>query len=111
MLRSIYFSICESNLNYCLLIWAQNYNTISRLVIVQKKAPSIMNFPPRNSHTSPLSRKTSVLKFKDKVSLENMSFISKSINNLLPFLLINWFFFSSDGHKYNTSWSSNDKPP
>ena len=63
-----------------------------------------MNYQPRNSHTSP-----AVLKFKDKINLENILFISKSINNLLPSLFNNWFVFSSDTHKYNTSWSSNDK--
>ena len=67
-----------------------------------------MNFQPQNSHTSPLFRKTSVLKFKDKLNFENILFISKSINNLLPSLLNNWFVFSSDTHKYNASWSSND---
>ena len=68
-----------------------------------------MNFQPRNSHTSPLFRKTFILKFKDKINLENILFISKSINNLLPSLFNNWFVFSSVTHKYNTSWSSNDK--
>ena len=42
-----------------------------------------MNFQPQNSHTSPLFGKSSVLKFKDKINLENIAFISKSINNLL----------------------------
>ena len=109
ILRSIYFAIFESNLNYCSLVWAQNYNAINRLVILQKKALRIMNYQPRNSHTSPLFRKAAVLKFKDKINLENILFISKSINNLLPSLFNNWFVFSSDTHKYNTSWSSNDK--
>ena len=44
-----------------------------------------------------------------KINLENILFISKSINNLLPSLFNNWFVFSSDTHKYNTSWSSDDK--
>ena len=109
ILRSIYFAIFESNLNYCSLVWAQNYNVINRLVILQKKALRIMNYQPRNSHTSPLFRKAAVLKFKDKINLENILFISKSINNLLPSLFNNWFVFSSDTHKYNTSWSSDDK--
>ena len=109
ILRSIYFAIFESNLNYCSLVWAQNYNAINRLVILQKKALRIMNYQPRNSHTSPLFRKAAVLKFKDKTSLENILFISKSINNLLPSLFNNWFVFSSDIHRYNTSWSSDDK--
>ena len=68
-----------------------------------------MNYQPRNSRTSPLFRKDAVLKFKEKINLENTLFISKSINNLLPSLFNNWFVFSSDAHKYNTSWSSNDK--
>ena len=38
MLRSIYFAIFESNLNYSSLVWAQNYNTINCLVIVQIKS-------------------------------------------------------------------------
>ena len=61
-----------------------------------------MNYQPQNSHNSPLA----VLKFKDKINLENILFISKSINNLSPSLFNNWFVFSSDTHKYNTSWSS-----
>ena len=68
-----------------------------------------MNCQTQNSHTSPLFRKAAVLKFKDKTSLENILFISKSINNLLPSLFNNWFVFSSDIHRYNTSWSSDDK--
>ena len=68
-----------------------------------------MNYQSRNSHTSPLFRKAAFLKFKDKINLENILFISKSINNLLPSLFNNWFAFSSDTHKYNTSCSSNDK--
>ena len=67
------------------------------------------NFQSQNSHTNLLFRKTFVLKFEDKINLENILFISKSINNLLPSLFNNWFVFSSDTHKYNTSWSSNDK--
>ena len=108
ILRSIYFAIFESNLNYCWLVWAENYNAINRLVILQKKALRIMNFQPQNSHTSPLFRKTSILKFKDKINLENILLVSKSVNNFLP-LFNNWFVFSSDTPKYNTSWSCYDK--
>ena len=49
-----------------------------------------------NSHTSPLFKKAAVLKFKGKINLENILFISKSIYNLLPFPFNNWFVFSSD---------------
>ena len=79
------------------------------LSFYRKKAFRIMNYQPRNSHTSPLFRKAAALKFKDKINLENILFIRKCINNLLPSLFNNWFVFSSDTCKYNTSWSSNDK--
>ena len=70
-----------------------------------------MNYEPQNYHASPLFRKAAVLKFKEKINFENILFISKSINNLLCSLFNNWFVFSSDTHKYNTSWSSNNKLP
>ena len=53
MLGSIYFAIIESNLNYYSLVWAQNYNAINDLVILQKKDLRIMDFQPRNSHSHP----------------------------------------------------------
>ena len=68
-----------------------------------------MNLQPQNSHTSPLFRKTSAMKFKDKINLENILFNNKSINIILPSPFNNMFVFSSDTLKYNTSWSSNDK--
>ena len=46
-----------------------------------------MNFQPQNSKTRPLFRKTSILKFKDKINVENI--INKSINNLFPSLFNN----------------------
>ena len=58
-----------------------------------------MKYEPRNSHTSPLFRKAAVLKFKDKINLENILFINKSINNLLPALFNNRLVFISDTRK------------
>ena len=69
ILKFIYFAIFESHLNYCSLVWAQNYNAINCLVILQKKALTITNYQPRNFYTSPLFRKTFVLTFKDKINL------------------------------------------
>ena len=108
IIRTIYFSIFESHVNYCSLVWPQNCHAINWLVVLQKKASRIINFQPRNSHASPLFKNSSILKFSDKVNLENTLFVSKSINNLLPSLFNNWFLFSSDQHNYETSWSSLD---
>ena len=82
ILRSIYFAIFDSYLSYCCLVWAQNRGTIQRIVILQKKAVRIINFQPRNSHTSPLFKQNFILKFQDKICFENILFVSKSLYNL-----------------------------
>ena len=84
ILRSIYFAIFDSYLSYCCLVWVQNYSTIQQIMILQKKAVRIINLHPRNFHTSPLFKQNSILKFQDKICLENILFVSKSLNNLLP---------------------------
>ena len=106
ILRTIYLSIFESHLNYCCLVLFQNCNAINWLVILQKKALGIINFQPHNSRSSPLFKRSFILKFSDEVTLENTLFVSKSINNLLPSLFNDWFLFSSDQHNHETSWSS-----
>ena len=95
-LRSIYFAIFDYYLSYCCLFWAQNRSTIQRILILEKKAVRIINFQPRNSHTSFLFKQNLILKFQDKISLENILFVSKSLNNLTPPVFSTWFSFSSD---------------
>ena len=93
-------------LTYCCLIWAQNFSSIKRILILQKKAVRIINFQPRNSHTSPLFKQNFILKFQDKICLENILFVSKSLNNLSTSIFDKWFSFSSDQHNYETSSST-----
>ena len=89
------------------MLWAmQCYCTIQWIVILQKKAIRIINFQPRNSHTSHLFKQSSILKFQDRICLENILFISKSLNNLSPSVFNTWFWFSSDQHNYETSSST-----
>ena len=76
-------------------------------MILQKKAVRIINFQPRNSQTSPLFKQNFIIKFQDKICLENVLFLSKSlINNLTPPVFSTWFSFSSDQHNYETSSST-----
>ena len=100
------FAIFDSYLSYCYLVWAQNCSTIQGITILQKKAVRIINFQPRNSHNSFLFKQSFILKFQDKICLENILFFSKSLNNLSPSLFNTWFSFSSDQHNYETSSST-----
>ena len=106
ILRSIYFAIFDSYLSYCCLVWAQNCSTIQQILILQKKAVGIINFQPRNSHTGPLFKQNFILKFQDKICLENVLFVSKSLNNVTPSVFSTWFSFSSDQQNCETSSST-----
>ena len=75
-------------------------------MILQKKAVRIINFQPRNSHTSPLFKQNFILQFQDKICLANILFFSKSLNNLTPLVFSTWFSFFSDQHNYETSSST-----
>ena len=99
ILRSVYFSIFDSYLSYYCLAWAQNRRTIQRILIFKKKkAVRIINFQPRNYHTGPLFKQNSILKFQDKIFLENILFVNKPLNNLTPSVFNTWFSFSLDQH-------------
>ena len=87
----------------------QNVNFAFRIVTLQKKAIRMINNQPRNSHSSLLFKKSNILKFGDKILINNIIFISKSINNLQPPIFKNWFIFCSDIHKCDTVSSSADK--
>ena len=69
---------------YSCIVWAQNINTVNRLIILQKKALQILNFKDQLFHLSPLFSENNILKFSDKIALENILFVSKSINEQVP---------------------------
>ena len=75
-------------------------------MILQEKAVRFINSEPRNSRTSPLFKQNSILKFQDKICLENILFVSKSLNDLTPSVFSTWFSFSSAQHNSETSSST-----
>ena len=109
ILKTIYFAIFDSHINYANLVWAQNSNAMSRILTLQKKALRIITFQSRNCHSGPLFFKLKLLKFNDKVHLENVLLVSKFINSLLPPVFNNWFTFCSNVHNYETTSSATCK--
>ena len=90
-LRNTYFAIFDSYLSHSCIVWAQNINTIKRLIIPQKKAIQIMNFKDQLFHLSPLFSSNNFLKLGDKITLENIFFVTKSINRHVPSIFNDWF--------------------
>ena len=103
-LRNIYFAIFDSHLSYSCIVWAQNINTVRRLIILQKKALRVMNSKDQLFHSSPLFSSNNILKFGDKITLENILFVSKSINKQVSSTFSDWFTFSGNLHRYETCW-------
>ena len=108
ILRSNYFAIFDCYFYYCCLVWLQNSGSIQLIVVLQnkKKENRIINFQLRNHHTSPLFKKSPILKFEDKICLENILFVSKFLNNLSPSVFNSGFVFWSGQHSYETSSST-----
>ena len=102
ILRTIYFAIFDSQINYAMGT-KRGQNAVNRIVILQKKALRIMNFQSKDSHSSPLFKSNHTLKLEDKILIENIVFINKSFNNLLPPIFKSWFTFCSDVHNYKQS--------
>ena len=69
-LRNIYYTIFDSHLTYSCIVWAQNINTVNRLIILQKKVLRIMNFKDQLFHSSPLFSENNILKFSEKITLQ-----------------------------------------
>ena len=67
-----------------------------------------MNFNDQLSHSSPLFSENNILKFIDKISLENILCVNKSINRQVPPMFYDWFTFSGHLHRYETCWSVAD---
>ena len=105
-LRSIYYAIFDSPINYSNLVWDQNTSAIKCITILQKKPLRLMNLKPRNFHTSHLYLRLNIVKVLDKILLENCLLISKAINNFLPSLFNDWLTVASETHRYETSSST-----
>ena len=103
-LKTIYYAIFDSHIIYANVIWS-----VYRVSILQKKVLRTISFQPRDCHSSPLFKKQNLLKFEDKIQLENVLLVSKYFNNILPSTFDKWFTLCSDIHNYNTAASSTGK--
>ena len=109
-LRSIYCGIFSSLLNYGAQVWAQFSNKhVCRLQRLQNKAIRIINFAKFDDPSTPLYKKSEILKLSDHVRLQNFLYVHNSINGTLPVALRNLFQMAADTHEINTRGASQCK--
>ena len=103
-IRSIYFAIFNSHLSYASIIWAQDSNNqnVKRIMRLQKKAVRIINFAHHQDHADPIFNQLGILKFTDKVQVQNVLLVSDSLNSRLPTILNNMYNFIESAHYCKT---------
>jgi len=81
ILRTLYFTLVHTHLNYGILTWGCNSNSI---VKIQKKSLRIISDSKYNAHTSPLFSALDLLTVHDIYQLNVLKFYYKYSNNMLP---------------------------
>ena len=81
ILKTIYVSLIQSNLNYCILAWGFNCGRLKKL---QKKAIRIVCNGKYLEHTTPLLKKLEILKLEDMFVLCMLKWYFKYEQKQLP---------------------------
>ena len=84
LLKTLYFSLCNSNLIYGCQIWGQDQNEeFKKIEKLQEKAIRIISFLPLNATVEKLMCEMNILKLKDFGMLQNILFVKDKLKNYL----------------------------
>ena len=82
------------------IVWPQNINALNKLNIPKIKAlPTNHGFYRPVTSLKPTIPENKILKFGDKMTLENILFVNKSINRQVSPIFYDWFTFSRNLHR------------
>ena len=105
-LRTIYFSIFNSQMIYTCQVWGQNEAKIKQISELQDKALRIINFKPKNHPVSELYKSNEILKLTDYIKLLNCMFVKDTLSaDQIP-ILNNFFKKTNEIHRHSTRHTS-----
>ena len=107
ILRSVYFAIFQSHVNYVCLAWSLTRYPQHKISILQKKALRIINFSPFNACTTSLFKNCNILKFVDIINVEWYIFVNNCFNMDSFSIFTENFKLASAAHSYNTRSTKN----
>lgn len=81
ILRTLYYSMINSQLNYGLLVWGYDSNRIFKL---QKRSIRLVTRSRYNAHTQPLMKQLKILSLPDMLLLKSMKFYYKYKHEEVP---------------------------
>ena len=87
ILKTIYSSLIEFHINYCLVLWGTNYDRIFKL---KKKVVRIISLVHYKSHTSPLFKSLRILNIKDMYNIGLLKLYFKIKNGTIPLYFHNF---------------------
>ena len=109
-LKSIYFALFQSYLNYGLCVWGQaGKEHFQKIEIMQNKIIRLIYGADCDAHCAPLYKKLEILKLKDLFYLKNVSIMWDYDRNELPENFRNCFVYANQIHDYPTRFSSAGK--
>ena len=100
ILKTLYFTLVHSHLNYSLLAWGFNCR---RIKLLQKKVIRIITVSKYNAHTEPLMKTLSILNIEDMFKLNILKWYYKYCHKQLPVYFQKFNILRhSDMHNYPT---------
>ena len=82
-LKSLYFALIQSRLQYCIAVWG-NSNHVQKVLLIQKRAIRIINNKNYRHHTDPLFKANQILKITDLYKYHVSSFMYDFTHHFLP---------------------------
>ena len=100
-LKTLYFALVNSHLNYGLLLWGHKYAIIESY---QKRAIRVLTKSHFLARTDPIFKKEKILKIKDMYNLNCLSLFHRLKNDFVPAPISNLFnLTNANSHRYPTS--------
>ena len=88
----IYNSLVKSHLEYGILAWGNaKSKEINKISMIQKRIIRTLSNSKYNAHTDPIHSSLRILKFKDILQYNSITFMYKYTNSLLPDSFTNMF--------------------
>ena len=96
-LVTLYFALIHSHISYCTSVYGSATPTsLSKLIVMQKKAiRTICNVPSR-THTAPLFKELKILPLEKLISYSKIKFMHNFVHQKLPF-------------SFNETWMKNNE--
>ena len=110
ILKSVYYSLFESYLNYGLICWGQSDGkNFHKIEVMQNKAVRIISGSEYDAHCDPIYKDLNIIKVKDLLYLKYSSLMWDFDHNDIPNNFKDHFVYANQTHRYSTRFATAGK--